>query len=364
MTRLCAICFNIVDAEESHAVTTDMGLVGRGVGVVHLRCFTIRALTTTGPISSEWPPAIPVPSSHPPTPTPCTLCGSPIGTTDCLYYPHCRHRWVHHACISLFDFTRRAGCPLCPSPSRPARAPDVEGETYVADADLFSAVGKVSEMLSLQPVSATGAVDLGREWSDAMINTVSPLMATPRFSMHDIEVAFAARRRLLPEPKYATVARQLCYEYGLDASVAPPVHLRVQHQTVICDSLGCRCSLGDLIKMGLSLPIALRAPADACFFIDSVLRAEVMSREETPWRATFEVLVRAGIGVSVFAAKPRSYRDLVLIEFSMPVFLAAGGTPKQLCEMTRGMSADPVTLLSQFEMTSAMQAHITPYLTK
>ena len=179
-----------------------------------------------------------------------------------------------------------------------------------------------------------------------------------QYSMHQLEVAFATRRRMMQEPFYRSIARQYCFECGLDTSVVPPVHLREQTRTVLGLLDGGRCRLGDMFKLGLTLPIALRDPRDAVFLVERVLRAAVMAKEQLPWRVTFEMLVRAGVTPAVFAATPRSFLDLALIEFSMPVFLAAGGTPRQLRAMTLNLAANPVTLLSQFEMAAPMQQHI------
>jgi len=128
--------------------------------------------------------------------------------------------------------------------------------------------------------------------------------------------------------------------------------------TVLGNLSASRCHLGDLIHMGLTVPIMLRDRRDAFVFVDRILRASVLSKDAMPWRVTFEMLVRAGVPLAMFAATPRTYLDLVLIDFSMPVFLAAGGTAKMLRDMTLQISADPVNLLEQFRMSKTMQRHL------
>lgn len=365
MTGECAICFALVAADDPRVVVTDMPLVGgRGVHVAHLRCYTIRALCA-GPAAAarhEWPRAPVVADAHPPDDVACSLCRHHVGRADCLFYAMCSHQWVHFECVSFFDFTRRAACPFCPILRANAAAParTAESETYVADADKFSPVGSLEDAaFSLEPVSATGEVDTNREWSNAMTtNAVAPLMNKADFSMHQIEVAFATRRPFFMEPSYPTVARQLTFEYWIDASTSPATHVRVPHHWLLGKLSAVRCTLGDLFKLGATLPILLRDRRDAMCMVDDVLRAGVLSKDTLPFRVTYEILVRAGVPVAAFAAAPRTYLDLVLIDFSMPVFLAAGGTARELRTMTLEMAADPVSLLEQFGMSTSMKAHL------
>lgn len=363
----CGICGGKVSDDAARAVVVNMPLVdGGGVRAAHMACYGTRALCarTVCENADAWPvPADAGERLHPPEGTACGLCRSGISEDeDCFFYPGCRHGWVHMRCMTLFDVARRPWCILCPPPAAPPptalhSSMDLEGETYVADADLFSPPGTVEdEALLLEPASATGRVNLSREWSDAMTNNaVTPLVISPGLSMHDVEIAFVSRRRAMQEPHYATIARQYCFECGLDITVVPPVHARHQERTVLGLLSPKRCRLGDLLKVGLTLPIALRDSRDAAYFVSKVLRAAVLSKDQLPWRVSFEMLMRAGIPVGAFASTQRSFLDLRLVDFSMPVFIACGGTPAQLRTMILNMASNPVTLLSQFGLSPDMQ---------
>ena len=373
---LCAICLAVCTESESRVVVSNMPMCGgEGLHVAHLACYTIRALSS----ASQQPRTRPCISPSPiPTNATCGMCTQSIAvdTEDALFYHGCPHAWVHLRCASLFDFCRRAGCPLCPAPARaqqpsssvprttgPAAVSEKES-MYVADADLFSPAGAVDVgEFSLQPVSATGQPPRVGEVVDLMNNNaVAHLFRDAQTSMRTIETAYASRFPVLEEPKYPTVVRAMCYEMGLNLRASPVTHYSAQGvaqpQTVL-DVLSQRCHLGDLVKMGLTPAIMMRTPKDAAVLVDDILRADVIPKEEMPWPLlTFEALMRAGFPVSAFATTARSYLDLVLIKFSAPLFVAAGGTKEQLEKVMQGARGDVRGLLVQFGMVDALADEI------
>ena len=362
MATPCGVCYSPCTPTESRFVVRDMPTAGgEGLHVVHAKCYTVRALCPAGQVHRNTPPAPEVGVGKP-----CGFCTGPIlGGDDCVFYASCAHAWVHFQCVSLYDFARRPSCPLCPAAAGTATASDAAGHeeegVYVADADLFSPAGAETTVVGgfcIDAVSATGARPRADEVFDLMENNaVGHLFRDSRLSMRMIEAAYAARRAVLDEPSYRTPVRELCYELGLDLAATPVVHHRSGAQTrTVLDALQTgRCHFGDLVKMGLTPAIALRTPDDARMLVQCILRADVIPRERLPWALTFEMLVRAGVPVAVFAETPRSYRDLVLVDFDMSVFVAAGGTASQLASMTRGISADIAQILPQFGLTPLMR---------
>lgn len=362
----CCVCFAAIGNSEV-VVARDMpGLGCRGLNVAHLACYDVRVLVATkqAPFLQQRARTPEVRADDPVLPPPgakCGLCGDAIGTSDCVHFMRCKHKWVHFQCATLVDFQKRHGCPFCrkyPAPahlwasSSAAAASDAEDEimqTFVAGTDVERERDR--GVLSLVPVSANmvrrGMLDLMTN------NAVVPVMDRRDLTMAEVRSAYESRRQFLDEPAYATVARALCFELGIDATQTPAAHPRNVTHTVRSYLQPGRCTLGDLVALGLTLPIALRTPDDARWLVTEVLRADVVSRDTLPWPYSFAGLLRRGVTVEIIAQRGRTCQDLLLLDFHVAPFLAAGGTAKQLRDLTAGIGTTNAGahILPQFGIT-------------
>lgn len=333
---MCAICYRYIDKDKTDTIwgETAPGMPHPNMAM-HAICYALRA--SCGKSFSK--PSAPVKEVRQldlltdlSAGTPCFLCDKEIGDTEPVrQYVGCLHRLAHSVCVALVCNTKdKFTCPKSDcTVSTPAMAIKDKVLDWCSPAGR-SYPGVVSRALSLPPPPDAQVI--------AHQHSTILGMLEKKTDVAVVLAVFEMRKAAPGDVGFATLGRRIIYELGrrtasdIVSISAMESGGEVEGKCVLRFLRDCGYTGDDVLAMGFTLPMLAGDKDNLALLLDrEFMPTKCLTRP--PLSATFVDLLLAGANASLFAELKYTCDDLGLIQFNVPAFIAAGGTPTELAAM-------------------------------
>lgn len=334
----CVICFRGIDLMTEDAIWGEPAPgVTRSDAAMHLICYVLRMSTQKPPASTAPPEGMRVKQADVVIEAfadeKCFLCGREIQPRDPLrQYVGCEHHLAHSACVHMIsDVSRKCSCPAIGC-LRSGSADAIRKKMTAWCKPLSGGYPIVVAKSSVRHEPTPDELErhkhssiLGMVREGVPASVIVKSFESRIGDQKDAKYSSVARRILVDmETSYTTVFGQPNLDLEGDAACTNPCVLRVlKDKQYTADSI---------LIMGFTFQMLASDARNLDYLTDSdFFTARQLARP--PLGITFCDLVMAGFSVTKFSALGYSSEDLSILQFSVPAFIAAGGTKAELDAM-------------------------------